>query len=131
PRIDLVERLGFIARLRSRVANDRSAVAAVRFSRPYQPAVRHVRNDAMRHSIFSRPFSCGVAMEPIRVRGSLWCHWVRHIRVCNSHSAYAPTANPSFDAARENVFACLSHLCARAKLDLFAAALAQLLANKE
>ena len=36
-------------------------------------------------------------------------------------------ANPSFDAACKNIFACLSDLCARAKLDLFATALAQLL----
>ena len=67
-------------------------------------------------------------MEPIRVRGSLRRDCVRHIRACNSHSAHAATADPCFHAARENIFACLSHLCARAKLDLFAAALAQLLA---
>ena len=42
-------------------------------------------------------------------------------------SAYATTADPSFHAACENIFACLSYLRARAKLDLFAAALAQLL----
>ena len=100
------------------------------FHDSYQPAVRHMRNDAMRHPIFSRPFSCRIAMEPIRVRGSLRRHCVRHIRACNSRSAHAATADPSFDAARENIFACLSHLCARAKLDLFAAALAQLLAIK-
>ncbi len=69
-------------------------------------------------------------MEPIRVRGSLRCHWVRRIRACNGHSAYAATADPSFDAAHENIFACLSHLRTRAKLDLFVAALAQLLAIK-
>lgn len=69
-------------------------------------------------------------MEPIRVRRSLRCDRVRHIRACNSRSAYAAIADPSFDAARENLFACLSHLCARAKLDLFAAALAQLLVRE-
>ena len=69
-------------------------------------------------------------MEPIRVRGSLRCHWVRRIRACNRHSANAATADSSFDAARKNIFACLSHLRTRAKLDLFAAALAQLLAIK-
>src|SRR5512132_1549784 len=86
-----------------------------------------MRNDAMRHPILSRPFSRRIAMEPIRVRGSLRRDCVRRIRASNSRSAYAATADPSFDAARENIFACLSHLCARAKLDLFAAALAQLL----
>ena len=70
-------------------------------------------------------------MEPIRVRGSLRRYWFRRIRACNGGSTHAATADPSFDTERENIFACLSHLCARAKLDLFAAALAQLLANKE
>src|SRR5947208_3458953 len=71
-----------------------------------------------------------VAMEPICVRGALRCHWVRRIRACNSHSAHSTTADPSFDAARKIICACLSHLHTRAKLDLFAAALAQLLAIK-
>jgi len=66
-------------------------------------------------------------MEPIRVRRSLRCHWVRRIRAWNSRSAYAAAADPSFDAALENVFARLNHLRARAKLDLFAAALARFL----
>ena len=47
--------------------------------------------------------------------------------LCNSRSAHAPTADRYFDAAHENIFASLSHLCARAVLDLFAAALAELL----
>ena len=76
---------------------------------------------------FHGHFLARIAMEPIRVRGSLRRDCVRRIRACNSRSAHTPTADPSFDAARENIFACLSHLCARAKLDLFAAALAQLL----
>jgi len=124
----MVERLGFIARLCRCLADARVTVAALHVSRAYQPAVRHMRNDAMRHPILSPPFSCGIAMEPIRVRGSLRRDCVRRIRACNSRSAYATATNPSFDAARENIFACLSHLCARVKLDLFAAALAQLLA---
>ena len=66
-------------------------------------------------------------MEPIRIRGSLRRDCVRRIRACNAHRAHAATADPYFDAARENIFACLSHLCARAELDLFAAALAQFL----
>lgn len=66
-------------------------------------------------------------MEPIRIRGSLWSHRVRPICACNGHGANAATADPCFDAACENVLACLNHLWARAKLDLFAAALAQLL----
>jgi hypothetical protein len=66
-------------------------------------------------------------MEPIRVRGSLRRHWFRRIRACNSLSAHAAVAFPRLDPARENIFARLSHLRARAKLDLFAAALAQLL----
>ena len=36
----------------------------------------------------------------------------------------------SFDAACENIFACLNRLCARAELDLFAATLAQLLERR-
>ena len=67
-------------------------------------------------------------MEPIRVRGSLRCRCVRHIRARNGGSAHAATADPFFHAARENMFACFSDLCACAKLDLFGAALAQLLA---
>jgi len=81
----------------------------------------------MRHPIFSWPFSCRIAMEPVRVRSSLWGNRVRRIRVCNGHRARAATANKCFNATRENIFAGLSHLCARAKLDLFAPALAQLL----
>jgi hypothetical protein len=112
---------------RGRLVQARPTLAALRVSRPHQPAVRYVRNDAMRYPILSRPLSCGIAMEPIRVRGSLRCHRVRRVRACNSRSAYAATADPSFDAARKNIFACLSYLRTRAKLDLFAAALAQLL----
>lgn len=67
-------------------------------------------------------------MEPVRVRGSFRGHRVRRIRACNGHSAHAATEDKCFDAARESIFARLDHLCARAKLDLFAAALAQLLA---
>jgi len=105
-------------------------VAPLHVSRPYQPAVRDVRNDTMRHSIFSRPFSCGVPVESIRVRGSLRRDRVRLIRARNSRRAHAATADRCFHAARENILACLSHLCACAKLDVFAAALAQLLAIK-
>src|SRR5262249_29364232 len=83
----------------------------------------------MRHPILSRSFSGGIAMEPIRVRDSLRRHWVRHIRACNTHCAHAATADSSFHAARESIFACLNHLSAGAKLDLFAGALAQLLAS--
>ncbi len=67
-------------------------------------------------------------MEPIRVRGSLRRDCVRRIRACNGHSAHASTADPFFDAARKNGHASVGHLCARSELDLFAAALAQLLA---
>jgi len=66
-------------------------------------------------------------MEPIRVRGSLWSDRVRHVRACNGDDAHAATADSCFDAARKDALARLNHLCARAKLDLFAAALAQLL----
>ena len=90
--------------------------------------MRYLWNDAMRHPIFSWPFSCRVTMEPIRVCGSLWGHRVRCVRACNGHGAHAATADKCFDAARENISTCLSHLCARAKLGLFAAALAQFLA---
>src|SRR5215469_16430712 len=86
-----------------------------------------MRNDAMRHPILSRPFSCGIAMEPFCVRDSLRRHCIRRIRPCSTHCAYAATADSSFDAGRENILACLSHLCARAELDLFATTLAQLL----
>ena len=66
-------------------------------------------------------------MEPIRVRRSLRRDCVRRIRACNCRSAHAATADPYIDATHENAFACLSYLCARAKLDIFVAALAQLL----
>ena len=66
-------------------------------------------------------------MEPIRVCGPLRRDRIRRVRAGYSHSARAATADPSFHAARENIFACLGHLYARAKLDLFAAALAELL----
>ena len=66
-------------------------------------------------------------MEPIRVYGPLRRDRIRRVRAGNSHSARAATADPSFHAARENTFAHLGHVCARAKLDLFAAALAELL----
>lgn len=66
-------------------------------------------------------------MEPFRVRYSLCGHCVRRVRACNRDGAFAAIANKCFDAARENIFAYISPLCARAKLDIFAAALAQLL----
>lgn len=66
-------------------------------------------------------------MEPVRVRGSLRRHWVRRIRPCDSHGAHTATADPCFHAAHENIFAFLCYLRARAKLDLFATALAQFL----
>ena len=69
-------------------------------------------------------------MEPVRVRDSLRCHLLRRLRACNRHSAHTAAADPGFDAARKSAFARISHLSARAKLDLFAAALAQLLAIK-
>src|SRR5262245_14420298 len=87
-------------------------------------------NDAMRHTVLPRSFCCRVAMEPIHIRASLRRHCVRYICVCHTHCADAATADPSFDAARKNDLACLSHLCARAKLDLSAGALAQLLKSK-
>ena len=105
-------------------------MAALRVSQPYQPAVRYMWNDAMRDPIFSRTFSRRIAMEPIRVRGALRRHFVRHIRARNSHSAHAATAAPGFHATRQNIFPCLSRLCARGELDLFAAALAQLLNSR-
>src|SRR4029450_2296480 len=107
-----------MAGVRSRVANDRTAVATVRVSRPYQSAVRDMWNDAMRYPILSRPFSCGITMEPTRVGSSVRGGGVRYICANNPHSAHAATADPRFDAARENIFACLSDLCARVKLDL-------------
>jgi len=81
----------------------------------------------MRHRVFSGPFCCGAPVEPIRVRGPLRRDWIRRVRAGNSHSARPSTADSSFHAARESIFACLGHLRARAKLDLFAAALAELL----
>ena len=66
-------------------------------------------------------------MEPIRVYGPLRRDRIRRVRAGNSHSARAAAADPCLHAACENIFACLGHLCARAKLDLFASALAELL----
>lgn len=66
-------------------------------------------------------------MEPIRVRGPLRCYCLRCIRARYTSCANAATTDSSLHAARENIFACLSHRCPRNKLGLFAAALAQLL----
>jgi hypothetical protein len=109
------------------MANDRTALAAVRVSRAYQAAVCHMRNDAMRDPVLSRAFSYSIEMEPIRVRDSLRRYCLRYIRAYNTHCSHAATEDKCFDAARESILARLDHLCARAKLDLFAAALAQLL----
>src|SRR6516164_462492 len=89
-----------------------------------------MRNDAMRQPILSRPFSRGIAMESTGVHGSLRSRCIRRIRPCSTHCAYAATTDRSFDAACENDLASLSHLCARAKLDLSAGALAQLLKSR-
>lgn len=85
----------------------------------------------MRHPILSRPLRRRTAMEPIRVRSYLRRDRLRCLRIGDIGDARAAFADPCFDAARKNVLACLNHLCARAKLDLFAAALAQLLAINE
>lgn len=86
--------------------------------------MRHVRDDAMWHPILSRQFPCRVAMEPIRVCGSLWSHRVRPVRASNGDSTHAAGAGPCFDAARENNAAYRSHLRCGVKLDVSAAALA-------
>jgi len=70
-------------------------------------------------------------MEPFRFRGSLRRYCIRYIRAFHTHCSDTASADPRFDAAREDIFARLNHLCARAKLGLFAAALAQVLATKE
>ena len=69
-------------------------------------------------------------MESLRIRGPLRLHCVRYIRARNTHSGYAATAAQAFHAARENIFACLSRLFARGELDIFTAALAQLLNSR-
>ena len=89
--------------------------------------MRDVWNDAMRHSILSRPFSCGVTVEPLRFRRSLRRYRIRYIRPVHTYCSDAASADPRFDAAREDIFARLNHLCARVKLGLSADALAQLL----
>lgn len=66
-------------------------------------------------------------MESIRVRGPLRCNRVRPVRVCNARWAHAAIADSPFDAALENIFACLNRICSRAELDLSALALAQIL----
>ena len=69
-------------------------------------------------------------MEPFRVRDSLRRHCVRRLRPGSTRCAHAATADSPFDAAGENIFACLSYLCSRAELDLLAATLAQLLERR-
>ena len=66
-------------------------------------------------------------MEPVRVCGALQRNCVRHVRACDAHRADAATADSSFDAALENIFASLDRIRAGAELDLSAAALAQIL----
>src|SRR5215831_4406140 len=89
--------------------------------------MRHVRNDAMCDSILSRPLSRRIEMEPTRVRGSLRRDRLRRLCACNARNARATGADQCVDATGESIFACLSDLRACAKLDVFAAALAQFL----
>jgi len=105
------------------------AVAALRVSRPYQTALRHVWNDAMRDPILSGPFSRCVRMESTYLRSAVLGYHVRCLRARDVGRARAAFEDPCCDATDENIVARLGYLCARVKLDLFAAPLAQILAG--
>jgi hypothetical protein len=126
-RVDLVRRLGFVTRSGGSVADDWPSMAALRVSRRYQTALRHVWNDAMRHPILSGPFSCRVRMEPACLRGAMRRNCVRCI--CGGHALVARTACADlfFERSFKEILACLNHLSARIKLELSTVALAQFL----
>jgi len=102
-------------------------MAGLHFSRTHGLAVYVMRNDAMRDSILSWPLCRRIEMESTDLHTSVRCNSLRSVRVRNTHDARAASADSCLDKAREYIFACLSHLCHCAKLDLFALALAQLL----
>ena len=126
-RANLAVRDTRIARLSRGLVCPRVAVAAMRISRAYRFAVRDLRNDAMRDPILSGPFSRRIQMESARLHSALRRNRLRCLRTGDIGDARAAFADPFFDATGENIFACLSRLCARAKLDLFTGTLAQFL----
>ena len=89
--------------------------------------MRHVRDDAMRDSILSRPLPRCVEMEPARVRAAVGGNGVRSVRVRDAHNARAAYAHLFFHATGENICPCLGHRGACLKLVLFAFPLARLL----
>ena len=106
------------------MAGDWPAVAALRLSRSYQTAVRHVWNDAMRDPILSGSFSCRIRMESTCFRSALLGDRFRHLRAGDVAGARAAFECPCFDATGENLSSYLGRLRARAKLDLSPASLA-------
>ena len=115
-----------IARLGSCMANNRPAVAALRVSRPYQTAMRHMWNDAMRHPILSRPLSRRIQVESTHLHSALRRNCLRHVCIYDAGGARTASADLFFEQPLKKTLACLSHLCACTKLDLFGGALAQL-----
>ena len=61
-------------------------MAALHVSRDHWLAMRHVRHDAVRHSILSRSLPCCVEMESTRVRSSVRRDGVRSLRVHNARN---------------------------------------------
>ena len=112
------------------MVNDRVALAAVRFSRPYQLPCVTCGMTRCGIQFFHGHFLAALRWNPFVFVGSLRRHRVRRIRAGNGHRAHAAIAGPSFHATGENLFACLSHLCARAELDVSATALAQFLNHR-
>jgi hypothetical protein len=127
----LVNRIGFVARFGSHVADDRPALAALRLSQHYQLAMRHVWNDAVRDPILSGSFSCRIGMESTCIRSALLCYRIRYLRADDVGGARAAFKDFFCERSREEIFAFLNHLCACPKLGVFAAALAQFLGIKE
>ena len=129
-RIDLVERLGFISRPCSCLADARVAVAAMRLSRHYPLAVRHMWNDTLRHPIFSWSPRGRIKVESTGVRSAMLGYRFRCLRAGDFGGARATSENLFVKRPRQEIFACLSDLCGHAELDLFAPPLAQFLGRR-
>src|SRR5437667_5852394 len=107
------------------MADNGPAVAALRVSRPHQTAMPHMWNDAMRHPILSRPLSRRIQMESTHLHSALRGNCLRCVCICDAGGARTASADLFFEQPLKEILACLGHLCACIKLDLFAATLAQ------
>jgi hypothetical protein len=89
----------------------------------------HVRHDAMWDSILSRPLPRRIKVESAHLRVLVRRDSIRSVRLRRAHHARIASPNSLLHTRSENIGVCLNCLCARAKLDLPADALAQFLAG--